>query len=93
MNIHHGHGLETPFQQVSAESIKPWRAGLSAFMVLPIGWTMGHACQTPASAQNALFLFACQQAAMAVMASRRRRQVLFAEAFTCGTEPRREARP
>jgi hypothetical protein len=79
MNIHHGHGLETPFQRVSAEQHKAVEsAGLSAFMVLPIGWTMGHACQTPASAQNALFLFACQHAAMAVMASRRRRQVLFA---------------
>ena len=79
MNINHARGLETAFQDVSAEQHKAVEsAGLSAFMVLPMSWTMGHACPAPASAQNALFLFACQQAAMAVMASRRRRQAIFA---------------
>ena len=54
------------------------RVGLSAFVVLPMSWASGNFCQTPANAQHALYLLACQQAAVVMRAVHRRRQLLFA---------------
>ncbi len=88
MNIDDARGLETTFQHVFAEQNQAVvSAVLSAFMVLPMSWTMGHGCPAPASAQNALFFFAGHQAAMALMATRRRRQIL-----SCARHPPLELR-
>ena len=53
-------------------------AALPAFVVLPMSWASGNFCQTPANAQHALYLLACQQAEVVVRAVHRRRQLLFA---------------
>ena len=54
------------------------RTVLSAFVVLPMSWVAGNFCQTPANAQHALYLLACQQAEVVVRAVHRRRQLLSA---------------
>jgi hypothetical protein len=76
MNIYDARGTETAFRNASSEKSKAVESWLlSAFMALPMSWTMGHGCPLPATAQNALFFFACQEATAAVMAARRRRQM------------------
>lgn len=75
MNSNDTCGLDMASWNAFEEQGKP-TGSLSAFVVLPISWGAGHFCQTPASAQHALYLFACQQAAVVVEEVRRRRQVL-----------------
>ena len=54
------------------------RSMFSAFVVLPMPWTAGNFCPTPAHAQHALYLLACQQAEVVLRAVHRRRQLLLA---------------
>jgi hypothetical protein len=51
---------------------------LSGFVVFPMPWPTGNVCQTLVDAQYALYQLASKQAAVAVQASRHRRQLLFA---------------
>ena len=79
MNIHHACELGTAFQKMLGEENRAAEGSLSSsFLILPMSWLVGQGCQTPAGAQNALFLVAYQQATAIVMAARRRRQMLFA---------------
>jgi hypothetical protein len=79
MSIYDARGLEIAFQKASTQTTKSAGTPASpAFTALPMFWTASHYGQAPASAQNTLFLLACQQAAVVFEEVHRRRRSLFA---------------
>ena len=78
MNHHDTRWLDRAVGNLVAENEESiGGASPSAFAILPMPWVCD-SCQSPANAQQALYLLASQQAEIAVRAVQGRRQWLFA---------------
>lgn len=80
MSNNDNRGLGAAFKNaLTSDGVPFGSSAVQTFAVLPIAWSFGNLCQSPANLQYALFQLAAQQAATLLEENRSRRRAIFAK--------------